>query len=550
MKRRLIINALLRDLLAVVLGTSPLCLSGTDKDVLHTNKDSVSVFLDGKELNGGWRVIYGVDIDPLDTKAREILFVSDCDTLEMKLDEWQEKDFKIINEKGEQSPVRVTRIARNIYENPNPRFLKMAPNGLLSRQQAEFDIRAMVYGISEVHPDMFSVCKQADFFSAINKAIASLGDSVSMAELYKKVAPIVAMIGDGHTNVYFSSDDAFTQETNVLPVYVEVLKNKSIICKNSFDSIIPTGATILSINGVPADVIVDSMMPYVAGEKEHYRITRINAFFDVLYHILYPADLFEIVYRNPDAQKPLKVTYDATTYGEIKKQIPKQTKSVVNEPYSFAIDKKRNVAVMDFRSFKDIPKMEQFADSMFRELRNNDIGNLIIDIRNNGGGNSGVGDVLLRYISPEPFVQMDRSLVRITPFTRKLMGREDRDLCFIFNEVSPSSYKQPRTQDEGHYNGNVYLLISNKTFSSAGSFAWAFKECGVGKVLGEETGGMNVCFGDVLGYKLPVSGLICSISYKRFWQFRADENNIRGTLPDIEVPASAALDKALEIIKQ
>jgi len=69
-------------------------------------------------------------------------------------------------------------------------------------------------------------------------------------------------------------------------------------------------------------------------------------------------------------------------------------------------------------------------------------------------------------------------------------------------------------------------------------------------VVGEETGGMNVCFGDILGYNLPISDLYCTISYKRFWQFRADENDIHGTLPDIAVPADNAMGEVMKLVKK
>lgn len=72
----------------------------------------------------------------------------------------------------------------------------------------------------------------------------------------------------------------------------------------------------------------------------------------------------------------------------------------------------------------------------------------------------------------------------------------------------------------------------------------------VATVIGEETGGMNVCFGDVLTYRMPVSRLQCSVSFKRFWQFRADENDIHGTIPDIAVPAAKAMDTALKLAKK
>ncbi|MBD5318511.1 MAG: hypothetical protein HDR85_02090 [Bacteroides sp.] len=61
---------------------------------------------------------------------------------------------------------------------------------------------------------------------------------------------------------------------------------------------------------------------------------------------------------------------------------------------------------------------------------------------------------------------------------------------------------------------------------------------------------MNVCYGDILMYRLPVSNLSTSISFKRFWELRADENDIHGTLPDVTVPSADALDRAMELIKK
>lgn len=520
------------------------------KDTLQTRINPVNFYLDGKKMPGGWHIMVGEKIDPLDTKAREIMFVSDIDSIKIVLEEWQSKDFSIINEKGERAPVRVTRVADNIYEKPNPKFVKRASNGKLSREQAEFDIRALVYGLSEIHPDIFSSIRQVDFFRAINEAIESLPDSVTTMELYRRTAPIVAMIGDGHTNLNFPFNDVFTRELKRMPFLVDVLSDKSIICRASLDSIIPSGARILSINGMSAEEMVNAMLPYVAGEREHFKLSRVDHNFPALRHMLFPADAFEVVFLPAGAKKQQKVTYQATLFEEVKRRIPALTNTEDKPPYSFEIDKAKNVAIMDFREFSNVSQMERFADSLFQCLRNDNIGNLIIDLRNNGGGNSTVGDVLLRYISPKPFKQMDKALVRISPLTIKLTGDNTLTPGFFFYETSPEKYIVPRKNEEGHYNGHVILLTSNNTFSSAGSFAWAFKECGIGTVIGEETGGMNVCYGDILSYRLPVSGLVCSVSYKRFWQLHADENDIHGTIPHVAVPAAQALDKAMEIIRR
>ena len=89
--------------------------------------------------------------------------------------------------------------------------------------------------------------------------------------------------------------------------------------------------------------------------------------------------------------------------------MPKKKEQARVPDYSFKVDEKKKVAVMDFRSFNNPQRMKMFADSMFVTLREKGIKNLIIDLRNNGGGNSMVGDVSFPYISPKPFKQMGKA---------------------------------------------------------------------------------------------------------------------------------------------
>lgn len=530
-----------------LLSLASICVA--QRPVMKSGNDKVALVLDGRQADY-WIVSPQIDPDVLETPAHEVVFVSDIDTMVLTLDEWETADFDIFITGGDRSHVQVRRLAANPFENPDPRLRGIAPSGRLSREQARFDIDALVYTLSQVHPDIFSVCSQAELFAAVNEAKASLPDSVTRLELYRRAAPIVAMIGDGHTNLVYPYNDVFTKEHRRLPLSARVRSDKSIVCDRCIDSIIPREAKILSINGIETCKMLDAMMPFEAGEREHFKLSRINGDFEALRHMLYPSDTFDITYLPVGAKKTLSVKLPAETFEEIQKRIPAKAGVNPSAPYSFTIDKKNDVAIMDFRHFEDIEGMRVFADSMFTTLRNDGIGNLVIDVRRNGGGNSRVGDILLRYISPIPFSQMDRSLIRITPTTQRLRGNNDVPTQFTFYDTDEGRFIKPLTTDEGHYDGNVYLLTSNRTFSSAGSFSWTFKETGAGTVVGEETGGMNVCFGDILGYNLPISDLYCTISYKRFWQFRADENDIHGTLPDIAVPADKAMDEVMKLVKK
>lgn len=544
-------------MLALGVATAPMVRGGDltgieapGKLTLQTGDDAIDMVLDGVMYKGGWRVSPDINPDVLETPASEVKFISDIDSIIVRLDEWKSMDFNILTQKGDTARVRVRRVSSSPFDNPDPEFLKVAPSGKLTREQAQFDIMALIYTLNQVHPDIFSVCGQAELMGAVNDAVKALPDSVSPVELYRLVAPVVSMIGDGHTNLAFPFNSFFTYETDRMPVFVNVLSDNTLECTSSLDSIIPRGAKILSINGMESRDILDSMMKFVSGERRHYKLSQLDYPFQALFLMLYPAKEYAVEYLPKGMKKPVTYTFPAVKYEEIKRRCPSTGKGVRHDAYSFKIDRENNVAVMDFRSFDKPAKMKQFADSMFRALRVEKIGNLIIDVRNNSGGNSQVGDVLLRYISPVPFDQIDKMLVKVTPTTAKLMGDASMTPMLRFHTSNPADYTKPRTTEEGHYDGNVYLLTSNKTFSSAGLFAWTFKECGVGKVIGEETGGMGVHFGDILGYELPVSKLFCSVSYKCFWQMNADENNNHGTIPDVAVPADEALDAAMKLIKK
>lgn len=201
---------------------------------------------------------------------------------------------------------------------------------------------------------------------------------------------------------------------------------------------------------------------------------------------------------------------------------------------------------MNFNSFYDPEAFQTFADSMFRTLKNENIPNLIIDIRKNGGGSSFIGDELFQYISPVPFLQFEKMIVRTTPTTLKLKQQlygqlSKSDSIYGITSYDVGALKELRENDL-RYKGNVYLLISHFTFSSASSFSWTFKQFGMGTVSGEESGGMGVCFGDVLSFYLPNSDLCCGISHKKFYQYGATEKDNHGTLPHYNIPEEDALE--------
>jgi len=420
---------------------------------------------------------------------------------------------------------------------------------LITKESAEADIDSLIYAISEVHPNMFAVCRQDEFMKMVSDIKQSLPDSLSAWEMYVRLQPLIVKIGDGHTRLTFPFNDLVNENTPRIPVSMAVTPDNKVKVVFSVGNKIAAESEIVKINGVAIEDMFKKMLCYQSGETEVYKMNGVRESFSSLFLILYSSDTYDIEYFEPERTKTSRAVLKACPNKDViewkKNNQPPVFGSDV-EPYSFKLIPDKNVAIMDFRSFDNPNFMEVFADSMFTALNRNNINNLIIDVRENGGGNSQVGDIVLAYISDKPFCQFQKYLVRVTPITQNLM-QEKMDIGWYYGEIGIEDFVQPKGYEEGHYKGNTILLVSNHTFSSASSFSWAFKEFGMGKVVGEETGGVSVSFGDVLLYKMPYSGLTASVSFKKFWHYNADENHIHGTIPDYCVAKENALSKALEL---
>ncbi|MDR1167573.1 MAG: hypothetical protein LBK53_01600 [Heliobacteriaceae bacterium] len=286
------------------------------------------------------------------------------------------------------------------------------------------------------------------------------------------------------------------------------------------------------------------MTQQVSGEQTFYRIDRLTYLFTPLLYALYKSEEFEVEYRHNESTYKNRI--QGISYYERYERRSQAVASETIKPYSLQVDSINSFAIIDFRQFVDLENFTKFLDSTFTCLNNQKINNLIIDVRNNGGGNSRLGDELFQYISKVPFKQYGQTTIKTSEQQKNFFRSE-----YNINDTSALGVVIGSDEEliELRFNGNVYVLQSHYTFSSASGFSWAFKYFGMGEIIGEETGGLAVCFGDIVRQRLPYSGFSYTVSHKKFYQYGATDDNIHGTIPDYEVPANNALSFAVELIK-
>jgi C-terminal processing protease CtpA/Prc len=199
-------------------------------------------------------------------------------------------------------------------------------------------------------------------------------------------------------------------------------------------------------------------------------------------------------------------------------------------PLEFQFLDSESAALLTIASFQQESDYESFLAQAFKRLREARIRTLIIDLRNNGGGEDEYGAMLVSYLASEPFAYY-RSLqaksdhfaaARYAPdgfdasgFAKRLTRGADK-MFYVGTEFHPGLRMQQPQRD--HFDGAVYVLINGLTGSAAVECSAIIHALGRGIFVGEETGGGygHNSSGDSLDLVLPNSRLRVRIPVTRY----------------------------------
>jgi C-terminal processing protease CtpA/Prc len=195
--------------------------------------------------------------------------------------------------------------------------------------------------------------------------------------------------------------------------------------------------------------------------------------------------------------------------------------------------------------------LRRFFKKGFQLLEQNQVTDLILDVRNNGGGRVGNSTALTRYISDRSFkiadslyairrnsrygkyIQHNWAIQSLMPFLTK--KRKDGLYHFGYFERHRFSPKQ-----KNHFGGRTYILTSGYSFSATTLFINSVKGQPGVTVIGEETGGgaYGNSAWEIPTVVLPNTRIRLKIPLFRMVMDKNLPNNGRGIFPDEEVGAT------------
>lgn len=448
--------------------------------------------------------------------------------------------------------------------------------------QADFLILKSI--LEEKHPSLYWYTSKDSMDYFFSKYYYAIPDSMTEQQFtWHILAPLVDKIHCGHTSVGMSKAYikwAEYKKFPAFPLFMKVWNDTMAVTgnMNKKDSVFKRGTLITAINGDSNHDMIKKMFDYLPedGHANNINYIRLSANFPYYHRNIYGiSKKYSVNYidsmgneKNDSLSVYISpkdsIRKDSLTKIE-KRNMPKEKKRLRYR--SLEIDSSGKMAIMTLNTFTN-GQLRCFFKKSFKKLRKENINNLVIDIRSNGGGRVALSTLLSRYISRTSFKAGDSLFSKVRslgPYTKYVKGglltnielffiaHKKQDGFFHIKNMEKKLYK-PKTNN--HYNGSVYILTNGTTFSASSLFCNTVKGQPGITLVGEETGGgwygnNGILIPDII---LPNTKTRVRLPLFRIVQYKHIETKGTGIYPDIYIPTNydallKSYDKKMQVVK-
>jgi len=409
-----------------------------------------------------------------------------------------------------------------------------------SIQELKGDLIFLFNKLDSTHYNLYHKNSKKEFENKLNELTNEIKDSMNLFQFYYHILPIYDMLEDAHSHLIFPFN--YTKEYEVqggkfIPLEVEIEDGHIYIEKNHSQEDIPLYSEIITINSVTSSEIISSLSILVNNERETSEDKYMAHFFDRVLFPLFGFDKYYLIQiRTPSGE-----THSIELTG-----VTSDVFHTEKEPFYSFYNIGETIGVIDINLCEGRDKFASFCDSVFTVLQKNNTPNLIIDVRDNGGGSTFHGDTLFTYITNKKFTQYG-------PVKMKNSTMVNRNFDTTYFEEYPSQ-QETNSANLKRFQGDVYMIANENSFSSATMLATTFKCYDMGTLVGKETGGVQIFFDEPIVMSMSNTGIRFLSSYQYRW-CACGKSTDQGVLPNHETIWSLqdkinGVDTEIELIKE
>ncbi len=427
-----------------------------------------------------------------------------------------------------------------------------------SKQEVIEDLNTLKESLVDTHYNLFAYTSEQTFNSAYEEVKNSINkDSITLFETTNLFQRLISTANNGHTEIDFPKQ-AYTQyayeQGTLFPLELAFENNKALIRKNwSKNNNLIIGSEVLTINGEEISEILSKIYRQVSAERPYFKNAKIEMYsFPRYYWQVYgKQDKFEVEVRSNKVIK--KYSIKAINLIE---DFETKRNEVLNASINLKFHNKS--AYLNPGNFEgNEQKYQKFIDSSFTEIRKRNSKYLIVDLRNNKGGNDSFSDYLISFFANKPFKWHSRFTLKTSQllkehtrqnsdttdiYFQKILTHKNGDIYdYVFDEYQP----QPKSK---RFYGKVYVLINRQSHSQSAVSAAQIQDYKFGTIVGEETGDYPSLYAARFQYSLPNTEILVSVSKGYIVRVNGSEKR-EGVIPDIYIK-DHLLDETDEILTE
>lgn len=451
-----------------------------------------------------------------------------------------------------------------------------------SKVRAEFD--ELHKRLEASHFDLYARRSKPDYDLMFQTMRASIHAPMGLFEIQNRFQKFLAYGRIAHANIEFpmSAFAAYRRAGGkVMPLYIRVVDGIAYVTDNDSGlDAISLGDQIITIDGQSMAAALDRLTRHISADNQYMADTLLEPLFPAMLWLESGSiDSFNLSVRN-SAGEVHQIRVPARSRPEMQAAAGQQPKSV-----SLDWDKREarisdtGVAYLRPGPFYnneekatnsyDVAPFSAFLSTAFSSFLAAHCKALVIDLRDNPGGDNSFSDLMVSRFADKPYrfasefwvktsqaaIENNRKRIELAPQDKNTISTQlaaayaKRKIGDIFSFDIPLAY--PRK--DGRFDGKVFILINRHTYSNAVMVAALAQDYRFATIVGEETSDLGSTYGAMEQFALSRTGIV--VNFPKAHIVRPDGNTeARGVVPDvaIETPivegvADTGLARALEI---
>ena len=423
----------------------------------------------------------------------------------------------------------------------------------LSKLDLIQDLTYLNEAVINGHPINYDPNIKVNILSVIEMAKQLKTDSISQTDYARWIEKGIYNIGCVHSSIKRNS--TFTNKNSIvfIPLTASIYKEKLLIT-SCIDNT-KVGQLITSINGKSINEFIEPYKEYKASDGGT------NAFAKEYFHLA-SSKLISTTLQNAKiyAIKTIESEFSLSGTNELFKRI--QTKNYQHNLISnntnqfYTID---NFSILRVNTFQKSDK--QFFEKLFKKIKKLKTENLLIDLRQNLGGNRASAVKLTKYLADATFAY---SILQPKLQTKKYLNGKGKFYFYlsklkynvgsIFKKHNSKygveftySYK-PKKQN--HFEGKLYVITDGFTASASTMVtSWLKQHTNAIFIGNQASGGYNGNNGGSFPIiTLPKSKIEITFPAYRLILDKKSENRT-GILPDINVQSNTDISEIIKLIQ-